>query len=327
MVEALGTRLRDKRIAVGLTQQQLAAAAGVGITTVRDLERGRTFRPHPRCLGAITSALNISADEIRQARAAPVLYIQTLGPLKAWHAGRPLDLGPVRQCILLGILAARCGESVAQDVLADMLWGHRPPHSWAGVIHTYVSRLRRILEPGCRPGSRTKVIVTTSRGYQLRLGTNQLDYLVFRRWLAESRDLRQDGDAFRAFACYQKALSHWHGHPFADLIRLRCQPEVAALASELAAAVLECADLACALGQARPMIGPLREINSWDPFNGAAQAQLIRTLIAAGERAAAVRAFNQIQALLADELGVDPDQPVVEAYLHALNGSAKGAGR
>jgi DNA-binding SARP family transcriptional activator len=128
------------------------------------------------------------------------------------------------------------------------------------------------------------VIVTTSRGYELHLGANQLDYLLFRRWLAESRDLRQ------------------------------------------AAAVLECAELACALGQATHMIGPLREINSWDPFNGAAQAQLIRTLIAAGERAAAVRAFNQIQALLADELGVDPDQPVVEAYLHALNGSAKGAG-
>jgi DNA-binding SARP family transcriptional activator/DNA-binding XRE family transcriptional regulator len=316
--DALYTHIRARRVSAGLTQQQLADAAGVGVSTVRDLEQGRTLRPHPRSLLGITGALNMSAEEVRHARAAPTLRFGVLGPFEVWRAGQPLDVGPLSQRVVLGMLAARLGENVDQDTVADMLWGEHPPRSGAQIIYTYASRLRRTLEPGGRPGSRTSLIVTTPRGYQLRIGPDQADLLIFRRWLDESRQLRRRGETSPAYAACLKALSLWRGRPFTDIPRLRRLPEVTAIEAEMTAGVLEATGLACELNRAGQMIPALREISSWDPFNGAVQAALIRALAAAGEQAAAVRAFNDIQALLANELGVDPDPPVTEAYLRAL---------
>jgi ribosome-binding protein aMBF1 (putative translation factor) len=45
VVTGFGEALRELRLARGLTQSQLAAAAGVGVGSVRDLEQGRRARP------------------------------------------------------------------------------------------------------------------------------------------------------------------------------------------------------------------------------------------------------------------------------------------
>jgi DNA-binding SARP family transcriptional activator/DNA-binding XRE family transcriptional regulator len=322
LVEALNTHIRARRVSAGLTQQQLADAAGVGVSTVRDLEQGRTLRPHPRSLLGISSALNISAEEIRHAREAPTLCFGVLGPFEVWRAGQPLDVGSVSQRIVLGMLTARHGETVGRLAVADLLWDGHPPSTGAQVIHTYTSRLRRVLEPGGKPGARTSLIVTTQGGYRLRIGPDQADLLNFRRWLAESGRLRRRGETSQAFAACLKALSLWRGRPFADLPRLRRLPEVTAIEAEMTAAVLEAAGLACELGRAKQMITALREVHSWDPFDGAVQAALLRALVSAGERGAAVRAFNEIQARLARELGAAPDPRVAEVYLRALNAPA-----
>lgn len=322
MAEALNTHIRARRICAGLTQQQLADAAGIGVSTVRDLEQGRTLRPHPRSLRGITSALNMSAEEVRNARTAPTLYFGMLGPFEVWRAGQPLDIGPISQRVVLGTLAARHGQGVDQDTVAQVLWGQQPPRSGAQTIRTYASRLRRMLEPGSGPASPTSLIATTPRGYQLRIGPDQVDLLIFRRRLAEAQRLRRCGQTSLAYAACLEALSLWRGRPFADIPRLRHLPEVKAIEAEMTSAVLEGAELACALRRAGQMIAALREVSSWDPFNREVQAALIRTLTLAGERAAAVRAFNEIRALLAGEFGAEPDPAVTEAYLRALTGPA-----
>jgi DNA-binding SARP family transcriptional activator/DNA-binding XRE family transcriptional regulator len=276
LAETLNTHIRARRVSAGLTQQQLADAAGVGVSTVRDLEQGRTHRPHPRSLHAISSALNISAEEIRHAREAASLCFGVLGPFEVWRAGQRLDLGPASQRVVLGTLTARHGQSVDQQAVAGILWGEHPPRSGAQVIAAYTGRLRRILEPGAAPGTPTKLIVTTTRGYQLCIGSDQADLLIFRRWLARSRRLRHLGETSLAFAACLKALSLWRGRPFADLPRLRQLPEVAAVEAEMTAAVLEGAELAAALGRADQMIPALREVSAWDPVNGAVRAALAR---------------------------------------------------
>ncbi|MBX7268722.1 helix-turn-helix transcriptional regulator [Micromonospora sp. Llam7] len=54
----LGRLLRDARVERGLTQQELAVRAGVGVGTVRDLEQGRSSRPRASSVQALAGALS-----------------------------------------------------------------------------------------------------------------------------------------------------------------------------------------------------------------------------------------------------------------------------
>ena len=57
----LGAWLRMRRVAAGLTQEDLAERSGVSVRTIADLERGRTRRPYPSSVRALTSALGLPA--------------------------------------------------------------------------------------------------------------------------------------------------------------------------------------------------------------------------------------------------------------------------
>jgi predicted ATPase/DNA-binding XRE family transcriptional regulator len=54
--------LRAHRRAAGLTQQELAAGAGVGVRTVRELERGRATRPQRGTVELLADALGLAAE-------------------------------------------------------------------------------------------------------------------------------------------------------------------------------------------------------------------------------------------------------------------------
>lgn len=55
--------LRGRRLAAGLTQAELASLAGVGVRTVRDLERGKSSRPHRTTVQLLAAALGLSGGE------------------------------------------------------------------------------------------------------------------------------------------------------------------------------------------------------------------------------------------------------------------------
>lgn len=60
--EPLGQWLRGQRIAAGLTQENLAERSGVSVRTIADLERGRTRRPYPSSVRALTRALGLPEE-------------------------------------------------------------------------------------------------------------------------------------------------------------------------------------------------------------------------------------------------------------------------
>ncbi|HEY7271252.1 MAG TPA: helix-turn-helix transcriptional regulator [Actinoplanes sp.] len=55
--------LRDHRLRAGLTQEELAARAGIGVRTVRDLERGRASRPQRTTVGLLADALRLTGPD------------------------------------------------------------------------------------------------------------------------------------------------------------------------------------------------------------------------------------------------------------------------
>ena len=63
----LARLVRDGRRAAGLTQLQLASAAGVSAGVIRDLEQGRTGQPRRQSVERITAVLGISLGASWQA--------------------------------------------------------------------------------------------------------------------------------------------------------------------------------------------------------------------------------------------------------------------
>ncbi|MDG4762992.1 helix-turn-helix domain-containing protein [Solwaraspora sp. WMMD406] len=70
--------LRSQRLAAGLTQAELAARAGVGIRTVRDLERARSSRPQRTTVDLLATALGLAGPDRTEFQA--VARGQTLNP-------------------------------------------------------------------------------------------------------------------------------------------------------------------------------------------------------------------------------------------------------
>jgi DNA-binding SARP family transcriptional activator len=55
--------------------------------------------------------------------------VMVLGPVEAFRAGRPVDLGRPQQRALFGFLAVRLGTVVPVETLIDALWPDDPPAS------------------------------------------------------------------------------------------------------------------------------------------------------------------------------------------------------
>jgi predicted ATPase/DNA-binding XRE family transcriptional regulator/Tfp pilus assembly protein PilF len=102
-----GAHLRRVREAAGLTQEELAARAGLSAKGISDLERGARRRPYPHTVRALADALELPVDERASllaaipkrgdvAYATPVVAERTLPATPALLVGRERDLEQVR---------------------------------------------------------------------------------------------------------------------------------------------------------------------------------------------------------------------------------------
>ncbi|MFD0566941.1 winged helix-turn-helix domain-containing protein [Kitasatospora saccharophila] len=140
------------------------------------------------------------------------LRLCLLGPVQAWCGERELELGPPQQRALLTALALRARRIVSVDELLDALW-EEPPARAAAIVRTYVSRLRRVLEPDRVHPS---VLVSSGSGYVLRLPADCVDTEVFEDRVAAAGRARARGTRpGRSGCCGRRAgcgtASRWPG--------------------------------------------------------------------------------------------------------------------
>ena len=284
--EPSGRWLRERRLLAGLTQSQLAERAGVSVRAVRNAESGAVRQPRStRKLIAV-----LGAD-------GPV-RIGVLGPLTVCSGDVPVALTATKLRLLLGLLALRPNDVVPRDEIVDVLWADdRPPASYGELLHTYVARLRRALEPA-------RVVQRVRGGYLLSVDADQLDLLGF--------------DAAVAARDYPAALGLWRGPVLGDVDRLASHPLARGAAARYASAVLAYADLAVAQGNPADAITHLRTLITDDPLHEAAHARLVVALAADGQQAPALAAFGTIRQRLADELGIEPGHELRAAHARAL---------
>ncbi len=317
--------LRRGRTCAGLTQRELARRSGVSVAAIRDLEQGRSHRPRPGSVSALADALGLPPDEARRLHGAAVgataepprppdppdadrtVRVAVLGPL-AVHAGPvPLPLGAGRHRTVLARLALTPNATVHRDELVDLLWGSRVPSSAVNLVQTYVSRLRRVLEPVRGRRAPSGLLVHVAGGYRLTVGRDQVDLLRFRDLVARAAS----GEPPRRLALLDEAVSLWRGDT--DVPELRGGPLLTALWEEHVTAVIRHAELARELSQVDRVLPRLRELAGRHRLHEPLRVQLIVALAAAGRQAEALATYEDIRRELADELGIDPSPHLVDA--------------
>jgi len=59
-----GEKLRTLRLQKGLTQQELAKQAGLGMNTISNYEKGKTYPQNREVYGILSTILGVSADDL-----------------------------------------------------------------------------------------------------------------------------------------------------------------------------------------------------------------------------------------------------------------------
>jgi DNA-binding SARP family transcriptional activator/tetratricopeptide (TPR) repeat protein/DNA-binding XRE family transcriptional regulator len=342
--------LRQYRESAGLTQQRLAALAGMSLGALRDLEQGRTTQPTQRTVDQLMTVLGLGPGERNHLPAAQPeqatggsaprsaqegeLRLGILGPLTVWRDRSPVALGGTRQRAVLGALALHHADGLHRDALVDLLWGENPPPSAIAIVHSQISQLRRLLEPD-RAARGGRILV--SEGAQYCLHPRVLsDADEFAARVEQAEAVASAGDLTSACAAYAAALDLWRGEVLADLEVLRAHPAAVELGWRWAAVITAYAEVALTAGSADRVVPPLRALTVREPLNEKAHALLVRSLTATGQRAAALDLFERTRRRLLQELGASPGPELADAHLRALretepatpgaSGSAAAAG-
>ncbi|GAB0103115.1 hypothetical protein JMUB6875_20870 [Nocardia sp. JMUB6875] len=234
-----------------------------------------------------------------------MVTFEVLGPLRAENEHGPLALkGPRHRALLARLLVAR-GRVVPVPTLIDDLW-ETPPRDPTGTIQTFISDLRRILEPDREPRQPAKLLVTAAPGYALRIAPEQLDANRFEALIsAASRTL--PADPATALANLDAALALWRGPAYAEFADTSwARAEITRLDELRARAIEQRARALTNLSRHTEAVAALEPHLHDHPLHEPAWHTLALALYRAGRQADALAALRTIRANLRDELGVDP---------------------
>jgi YVTN family beta-propeller protein len=243
------------------------------------------------------------------------LKVFLTGRVAAEANGRVLDEArfPGRQGrLLFAYLVAARGRPVPRDELADAIWGESPPASWEKALTVIASKLRGLVaEDG--------ITLTNAFGcYRLELPEGTwVDLFAAASGAQDAEEALAAGELVQARAAAESAESlarrpflsgedgTWVEQKRRDLADIR----------ERALTVL--ADACLRSGAAREAAKWAEELIALSPFREAGYRRLMDAHVAAGNRAEALRVYEQCRQLLADELGAYPS-PETESIYRAL---------
>ncbi|MEW1626774.1 BTAD domain-containing putative transcriptional regulator [Streptomyces sp. NPDC089173] len=325
---AFGHRLQAYRRRAGLSQEAAALRAGISTRALRDIERGRVQRPQARTLQQLAEVLELSGSELAEllattrtgpprGAARPRLLI--LGPLALQRGRAPVPVTSPMLRRLLGLLALKHPEPSTQREITDTLWPSGPPSSHQSLIHTYVSQVRRLLDPGGPRTAPAPTVVRTPTGYLLQASRSQTDLGHFDELLAQAERLHRTPDPQAAYESLTQALQWWRGPVLADADPvLRQHPAAVVVNERRVKAVLLYADTALLLRRPEEAVPVLWSMVNTEPLHEGLHARLILTLGSCGEQAAALNVYSRLRDRLDKELGIAPSAEVRDAHLRVL---------
>ncbi|MEU0878296.1 BTAD domain-containing putative transcriptional regulator [Lentzea sp. NPDC005914] len=227
--------------------------------------------------------------------------IRLLGAVEAHRDGtaftvnRPLVRG------VFALLALQAGEPVGVERIIDVVWDEASSEDARGLVHGYVSALRKMIRPAGVEISRR------GPGYVLEAERDDVDVLLFRSLVAQGR--------------LRDALALWRGEPLAGTPHTTFFDGMrTTLTEERLVAAEQWVDQELAAGRHREVLPELSALVTENPLREKLVAALMRTLYRDGRQADALRCYDVTRARLADELGLDPCGELRSVHERILRG-------
>ena len=243
------------------------------------------------------------------------LKVFLTGRVAAEANGRVLDEArfPGRQGRLLFVyLVVARSRPVPADELADAIWGESPPATWEKALTVIASKLRGLVaEDG--------ITLTNAFGcYRLDLPEGTwVDLFAAASGAQDAEEALAAGelDQARAAAESAESLARRPFLPGEDGAWVEQERRDLADIRERALSVL--ADACLRSGAAREAAKWAEELIALSPFREAGYRRLMEAHVVAGNRAEALRVYEQCRQLLAEELGAYPS-PETDSIYRAL---------
>ncbi len=239
---------------------------------------------------------------------------------------------------MLAYLAVESDQAHPRNVLAGLLWPHRPHSDALANLRYTLYNLRNVLKDR---EVEPPFLTITHRALQFNTGSDHhLDVTAFERHIAESQSPNQQGgvpnptpsgaqrnapDPHGILSSHQpsssketarhlqSAIDLYRG-PFLEGLSPTDCPDVEAwmllkqerVAQQMMSALQRMVQLHTARGEYQRAISYAQRLLSLEPWDEQGHRQLMRLLALSGRRSAAISQYKTCRRLLAEELGVEP---------------------
>ncbi len=242
-----------------------------------------------------------------------------------WDGGSLDDRGfPGRQGRLaFAYLVVNRHRRAPRDEVAEVLWPGNLPRTWEGSLNALMSKLRALFSAGGLDGA--TAVEWRFGCYQLHLPPDAVVDVEQAAAAVDGADAALARGHLKSAADYaNRAVELARGTflpgdegPWVDEVRAgQRRLLVRALDAGIRAAH-DSGDPARAATLAEEAV-------ALEPYRETGHQQLIQALAAAGDRARALRAYEDCRRFLAEELGVDPSPQTEAAYLEVLRADLAG---
>jgi DNA-binding SARP family transcriptional activator len=218
-----------------------------------------------------------------------------------------VPIGSSKQRAVAAILMLNANRAVSSDDLTEALWKDHPPATAGHMLHVLVSRLRKALHDDGEPSR--QVLVTQAPGYLLRVLPGELDLQRFEDVGADGHRALEASDYARAIARCEEALGEWRGPPLQEFrYEAFAETHVRRLDEMRHQVVSDRIDAELALGRHAQLVPEIHGLLDQDPLREPLWGQLMLALYRSGRQAEALAAYREAQALLGEELGIEPGE-------------------
>ncbi|WP_239679387.1 ATP-binding protein [Natronosporangium hydrolyticum] len=210
----------------------------------------------------------------------------------------------------------------SRDQLADTVWPDGLPDTWASALRSVVSRVRGFVADGDAPAAPT--VVSQAGRYVLRLPPDaSVDVESAEASIGEASRAYANGNfiearrlGIAAVTCLRRSFLPDHEGEWVNSVRQHLD--------ELLVGALETTSRAAAsLGEDREALRYADEAVARAPLRESAHRCRMAAHVTAGNRAEALRAYDRLRRMLAEELGVDPAPESQAFYLELLAAPAE----
>jgi DNA-binding SARP family transcriptional activator len=245
----------------------------------------------------------------------PPTSIELLGRLRVTRHGLDLSDGVTGRVgqLAFAFLVLNRSRAIRRDELIEAIWETGAPKHPEAALRVVLSRVRSALGGDAVAG---RAAVRLAFPEPVEVDVEQLERAVVEAELSKGRAEEWPASRLAAAELLPGIDASWLGPVRAHVDDLRAR----------GLALIGDAELRRGAAGAHAARSAAGELLRLAPFREAGHRLMIEALVAQGERAEALRAFDRLRVTLREELGAAPGRELQKLHLRLLNGERAPAG-